>query len=40
MSDFKLLAIRPLKDCNPDYLKVLKPNTIYQFYQDYQFELD
>ncbi len=37
---FKLLAIRPLKDCNPKFLKNLKENQVYQFYNDYEFELD
>ncbi|MBL6448384.1 hypothetical protein JMN32_18870 [Fulvivirga sp. 29W222] len=40
MSGFKLLAIRPLKGCHPDYHKVLVPGEIYQFYQDYKFEMD
>lgn len=34
---FKLLAIRPLEDCNPKFLKNLKENQIYQFYSDYEF---
>lgn len=34
---FKLLAIRPLKDCNPKFLKNLEENRIYQFYNDYEF---
>jgi len=37
MSGFKLLAIRPLKDCNPKFLKVLNEGEIYQFYNDYTF---
>lgn len=35
---FKLLAIRPLKDCNEKFLKNLKGNQIYQFYNDYEFK--
>lgn len=34
---FKLLAIRPLKGCNPKFLKNLEENRIYQFYNDYEF---
>lgn len=34
---FKLLAIRPLEGCNPKFLKNLKPNQVYQFYNDYEF---
>lgn len=34
---FKLLAIRPLKDCNEKFLKNLKENQLYQFYTDYEF---
>lgn len=37
---FKLLAIRPLEGCNPKFLKNLKENQIYQFYNDYEFILD
>lgn len=40
MSDFKLLAIRPLNGCNRKFLKNLKPDEIYQFYNDYKFNLD
>lgn len=35
---FKLLAIRPLKDCNEKFLKNLEENQIYQFYNDYEFK--
>jgi len=34
---FKLLAIRPLKDCNPKFLKNLEEGRIYKFYNDYKF---
>jgi hypothetical protein len=37
MSGFKLLAIRPLKGCGKDYLKVLKPDKFYTFYNNYTF---
>lgn len=37
MNDFKLLAIRPRKGCDKKYLKVLKKDTLYQFYNDYNF---
>lgn len=36
-SGFRLLAIRPLKDCHSNYLKNLKEGEIYQFYNQYQF---
>lgn len=35
---FKLLAIRPLEGCNKKFLKNLKVNQIYQFYNDYEFQ--
>ncbi|WP_445710876.1 hypothetical protein [Flavobacterium sp.] len=35
---FKLLAIRPLEECNPKFLKNLEENRIYQFYNDYEFQ--
>lgn len=34
---FKLLAIRPLKGCNPKFLKNLEEGRIYKFYNDYEF---
>ena len=34
---FKLIAIRPLDNCNPKFLKNLIPNKIYKFYNDYDF---
>ncbi|MBA3900796.1 MAG: hypothetical protein H0X62_11405, partial [Bacteroidetes bacterium] len=37
MSGFKLLAIRPLEGCDEKFLKVLKPNKVYKFYNDYEF---
>ena len=40
MSGFKLLAIRPSKDCDKQFLKNLKPGVFYKFYQDFDFELD
>ncbi|WP_299257357.1 hypothetical protein [uncultured Aquimarina sp.] len=40
MSGFKLLAIRPTKDCDMQFLKNLSPSNIYKFYQDYHFVLD
>ena len=35
---FKLLAIRPLKNCNTKFLKNLEENRIYKFYNDYTFQ--
>lgn len=40
MNGFKLLAIRPLKGCESRFLKNLKFNQIYEFYNDYKFTLD
>jgi len=37
MSGFKLLAIRPLKGCDSNFLKVLIPGRVYRFYNDYTF---
>jgi hypothetical protein len=37
MSDFKLLAIRPLKGCSPKYRKNLKEGEFYTFYNEYTF---
>lgn len=37
MSGFKLLAIRPLKDCDKQFLKNLQPGMVYKFYQDYDY---
>ncbi|MDB5153115.1 MAG: hypothetical protein JWR54_1866 [Mucilaginibacter sp.] len=37
MTDFKLIAIRPLPDCMSRYTKVLNPGQLYPFYQGYQF---
>ncbi|WP_428327919.1 AAA family ATPase [Mucilaginibacter sp.] len=33
---FKLLAIKPLANCNKDYLKVLRPGELYRFYNHYK----
>lgn len=37
-NSFKLLAIRPLKDCNKKFLKNLEKGTIYKFYNEYTFK--
>ena len=37
MSTFKLLAIRPLKNCDSKYLKNLTPNQLYRFYNGFVF---
>ncbi|MBC5837638.1 AAA family ATPase [Flavobacterium muglaense] len=36
-NNFKLIAIRPLSDCNERFLKNLNKGEIYQFYNDYKF---
>lgn len=40
MNGFKLLAIRPSKDCDTQFLKNLNSGEIYKFYQDFNFVLD
>jgi hypothetical protein len=37
---FKLIAIRPLQGCDIKFLKNLKEEEIYKFYNDYKFILD
>lgn len=37
MSGFRLIGIRPHKDCGAKYLKVLEPGRLYQFYNEYEF---
>lgn len=37
MSGFKLLAIRPLGECDEQLLKNLKEGMVYKFYQDYEY---
>ncbi|WP_432671157.1 AAA family ATPase [Flavobacterium sp. SM2513] len=37
MNGFKLIAIRPTSRCDKNYLKVLKINTPYVFYNEYDF---
>jgi hypothetical protein len=38
MSGFKLLAIRPLKDCSQKYRKLLVEGQVYSFYQEFEFK--
>jgi energy-coupling factor transporter ATP-binding protein EcfA2 len=35
---FRIIAIRPLKDCSPKYLKVLEEGEIYRLSSEYEFE--
>ena len=37
MSGFKLIAIRPLLNCDPKFLKVLNAGELYQFYNEFKF---
>lgn len=37
MKNFKLIAIRPLSDCNKKFTKILKEGVIYSFYNEYDF---
>ena len=36
-NNFKLIAIRPLAGCDPDFLKNLVEGQVYSFYNDYRF---
>lgn len=36
---FKIIAIRPMAKCNPQFLKNLKPLEFYTFYNDYTFKM-
>jgi len=38
--DFKLIGIRPHKDCGNRFLKILEAGRLYQFYNDYEFFTD
>ena len=38
MSGFKLIAIRPTTGCDSKFLKNLKKNHIYKFYNEFRFE--
>lgn len=40
MNNFKLIGIRPHKNCGEKFLKVLEPGRLYQFYNDYEFFID
>jgi AAA15 family ATPase/GTPase len=35
--NFKLIGIRPHKNCGEKFLKVLEPGRLYQFYNEYEF---
>lgn len=36
-NNFKLIAIRPLSNCNERFVKNLNKGEIYKFYNDYKF---
>lgn len=36
--DFKIIAIKPLRGCNHESLKILKPGTTYYLYNNYKIE--
>lgn len=40
MSAFKLIGIRPHKDCGDKFLKLLEPGRLYQFYNEFEFYTD
>lgn len=40
MSGFKLIAIRPIENCDSRFLKNLKAGEIYKFYNDFEFTKD
>lgn len=37
---FKLIAIKPLESCDQQHLKILKPNVVYYFLNDYKITAD
>jgi predicted ATPase len=37
MDNFKLIGIRPHKECGEKFLKILEPGRLYQFYNEYEF---
>lgn len=39
-NNFKIIAIRPLKYCNHNYLKILEKDVLYYFYNDYEISKD
>lgn len=39
ISQFKLIAIRPLVGCAPEFRKILIENEVYKFYADYHFKI-
>jgi len=39
-NNFKIIAIKPLESCDPKYLKILKKNQLYTFYNDFKFSKD
>lgn len=39
-TDFKIIAIKPLSNCKPDIIKVLKEEQPYYFYNDYTLNQD
>lgn len=40
MSGFKLIAIRPLKDCDSRFLRILEEDKLYPFYSGYDFKFE
>ena len=38
--DFKIIAIRPLEKCDPNYSKVLKRGELYTFYNEYKIDVE
>jgi predicted ATPase len=40
MNDFKMLALRPLKGCNPDYLKKIQPGYLFKFNSGFEIVKD
>lgn len=39
-SNFKIIAIKALKDCDPNFTKVLEKEKLYYFYSDYKIEVN
>lgn len=37
-NNFRIVAVKTLKGCDPNYLKILKPNQLYYFYNNIEIE--
>ena len=39
-NNFRIIAVKILDGCDPNYLKILKPNKLYYFYNNFQIDKD